>query len=209
MSSFFQQEDKLMKVLGICSSPKKKSGTTMEGLKKCMDVIAQSDLETRIVNLAEYSFSGCIDCGSCRKKLTCSQKDDFTEKLLPLLKDDSIKGIVFASPVYFGGMTSQMKAFFDRSVSFRRNGFCFANLVAGCLSVGRSRHGGQELTVMEMARSALIHGMIVVPDAPPTSHFGGNLWSGHPEGIEGDETGFRTAENLGKNVALTVKRLYA
>jgi multimeric flavodoxin WrbA len=57
---------------------------------------------------------------------------------------------------------SQLKAFFDRAVSFRRNGFRWENLISGALSVGRSRHGGQELTLFDIHRAALINGMIVV-----------------------------------------------
>ncbi len=197
-----------MKVLGICSSPKKSDSSTMFSLEKCMDAVAETGLETEVLNLADYNFSGCQDCGACAKKLTCSVDDDFRNKIIPILDDPEIKGIVFASPVYFGGMSSQMKAFFDRAIGFRRNGFRWEHLVAGCLSVGRSRHGGQELTIMDMARAAMVHGMLVVPDSAPTAHFGGNLWSGHPDGIENDGHGIKTAVNLGNSVAKIVNKLY-
>jgi hypothetical protein len=43
--------------------------------------------------------------------------------------------------------------------------------------------------------------MVVVSDGQPTSHFGGALWSGHPDGIANDTVGLETARNLGKRVA--------
>ena len=197
-----------MKVLGVCGSPKTTGSSTLFALEQCMNTIQESGVETEILNLADYSFGGCEDCGACAKQLACSQDDDFTNKIMPLLDTDQIKGFVFASPVYFGGMSSQMKAFFDRAIGFRRNGFRWEHLVAGCLSVGRSRHGGQELTIFDMARAAMVHGMIVVPDSAPTSHFGANLWSGHPEGVVHDTHGLTTAVNLGKSMAKIVQKVH-
>ena len=178
----------------------------MFALKKALDVCAGDGFDTDIIELSNYKFGGCIDCGACRKKLTCSQNDDFKEHLIPKLSDPEIAGIIFASPVYFGGITGQLKTFIDRAVIFRRNGFMFANKVAGALTVGHSRHGGQELSALDIVKAALIHGMVVVPDASPTSHFGGNLWSGHQGGIEEDEAGIATATNLGVNMARHAKK---
>jgi multimeric flavodoxin WrbA len=197
-----------MKVLGICGSPKKKNSTTLFALKKAMSAVEESGLKSQMLVLSQYSFSGCVDCGTCRKKLDCSIDDDFKNSILPVLKDNEIKGMIYASPVYFGGVTWLMKAFLDRSLLFRRNDFKFEDRVAGVLTVGKSRHGGQELAALDLVKNCLIHGMIVVPDRPPTSHFGGMLWSGIPEGIENDQMGIETAVNLGKKVAEIVKRLY-
>lgn len=197
-----------MKVVGICGSPKGDNSTTLFGLTKALEAVKEAGLETLLIDLSQYEFHGCRDCGACYSGILCSQDDDYANKILPLLNDPDIKGFIFASPVYFGGMTSQLKAFIDRSVLFRRNGFLWENLVAGALSVGRSRHGGQELTEMEILRSALIYGMVAVPDASPTSHFGANLWSGNPGGIEEDEHGIKTAINLGKKVAEITKKIH-
>lgn len=198
-----------MKIIGICGSPKTSDSTTQFALEQCLHSIATTGIKTEIIKLGEHKFNGCQDCGVCSKQLTCSQDDDFTDKIMPLLNDSEIGGFVFASPVYFGGMSSQMKTFFDRAIGFRRNGFRWEHLVAGCLSVGRSRHGGQELTIFDMARAAMVHGMIVVPDSAPTCHFGANLWSGHPDGIKQDVHGINTAVNLGNSMAKIVKKLHS
>jgi len=197
-----------MKILGICGSPRKANSTTLFALEKALAAVEERGGDTQLLRLSQYTFSGCIDCGVCRKKPDCSIDDDFKQTIIPLLKDPEVKGMIYASPVYFGGVTWQMKAFLDRSVLFRRNGFQFENRVAGVLTVGRSRHGGQELAAMDLVKNCLIHGMIVVPDSSPTSHFGGLLWSGIPGGIENDRMGIETAVNLGKKMAEIVKKLY-
>jgi multimeric flavodoxin WrbA len=196
-----------MKVLGICGSPKGSRSTTLASLKKSLAEVEKGGVETEIIDLSEYKFYGCEDCGGCSKKLTCSQNDDFRNIILPKLSDSNVKGVIFASPVYFGGVTSQLKTFMDRSVPLRRNGFLWENVVSGALAVGRSRNGGQELAVFDIIKNSLIHGMIVVSDSSPTAHFGATLWSGHPDGVENDEAGIKTAENLGKKVVEIVKKL--
>ena len=47
----------------------------------------------------------------------------------------------------------------------------------------------------------LIHNMIVVSDAIPTSHFGGIGVASEPGSVIKDEIGLKTAENLGKRIA--------
>ena len=195
-----------MKIIGISGSPKKKNSTTLFALTKAMEAIQAQNIETEILDLSQYNISGCIDCGFCRKKLDCSQRDDFKNVIIEKLNDSDVKGMILSSPVYFGGVTSQMKAFLDRCVMFRRNGFLFEDKIAGVLTVGRSRNGGQELAAMDLVKNCLIQGMIVVPDASPTSHFGGILWSGHADGVDKDVTGIKTAVNLGKKVAQIVKK---
>ena len=195
-----------MKILGISASPKKNDSTTLFALKKVLEAAENEGVETQLLDLSHYKINGCVDCGYCRNTLDCSQKDDFQKEIINILKDPEIGGIVYASPVYFGGITSQMKALIDRSVMFRRNGFMFEDKFAGVLTVGRSRNGGQELAAMDLIKNALIQGMVVLPDASPTSHFGALLHSGHTDGIENDKMGLDTAVNLGKKMANFVKK---
>lgn len=199
----------MAKIIGICGSPNGEKSTTLFALKKALEVCAQEGFETEVIDLSSKTFGGCTDCGGCRAKLTCAQDDDFTDQILPQLNTPDVAGMIFASPVYFGGVTGQMKSFLDRCVTFRRNGFLFANKIAGALTVGRSRNGGQELAAMDIVKSALIQGMVIVSDAAPTSHFGANLWSGHADGIEGDDVGIQTAVNLARNVARHARNVTA
>lgn len=102
-----------------------------------------------------------------------------------------------ATPVYMGSMTSQAKAFLDRSVLYRRNGFLFKNKLGAVLTVGGSRNGGQELTIQAVHAAMMIHDMIIVGDG---DHFGGTAWANHPDGYQEDVAGITTAKNVGKRI---------
>ncbi len=197
-----------MKIVGVSCSPRK-GKTTRTSLDKCMGAIAENfpEIETEIIDLAGLDIRGCVACGHCMKQLECSQKDDFND-LIPILKDPDLGGLILATPVYLGTMSSQCKAFLDRTVMFRRNGFLFQNIVGGALAVGGFRNGGQEASVLHIHSAMLVHDMVLVGDGKPGSHFGGTLWSGHPEGIENDEPGLNTASSLGQRVAQVALKIH-
>ena len=141
-----------------------------------------------LIELSEMKINGCVACGKCMKVLECSQEDDFV-KMIPILSDSELAGLVVATPVYLGSMTSQCKAFLDRCVMFRRNGFLLRDKVGGVIAVGGFRNGGQELTIQAVQAAMLVQDMVVVSEGRPTSHYGATLWSGHPDGIEKDAFG--------------------
>jgi multimeric flavodoxin WrbA len=197
-----------MKVVGISCSPRK-GKSTFYALETCLQVAkeAASGVETILVELSEMKINGCIACGKCMKVLECSQEDDFV-KMIPILSDSELAALVIATPVYFGSMTSQCKAFLDRCVMFRRNGFLLRNKVGGVIAVGGVRNGGQELAIQAVQAAMLVQDMVVVSEGRPTSHYGATLWSGHPYGIEKDAFGLETAQNLGKRVAEVAVRMH-
>jgi len=197
-----------MKVVGISCSPRK-GKSTFYALDTCLQAAkeAVSGVETILIELSEMKINGCIACGKCMKVLECSQEDDFV-KMIPILSDSELAALVIATPVYFGSMTSQCKAFLDRCVMFRRNGFLLRNKVGGVIAVGGVRNGGQELAIQAVQAAMLVQDMVVVSEGRPTSHYGATLWSGHPDGIEKDAFGLETARNLGKRVAEVAGRMH-
>lgn len=67
---------------------------------------------------AAKTIHGCRACDTCWTKGTaCSFKDGFTE-LEPLLENADV--IVFATPLYWFGMSSQIKAAIDRFYAYNR-----------------------------------------------------------------------------------------
>ncbi|MFH0786922.1 MAG: flavodoxin family protein [Pseudomonadota bacterium] len=197
-----------MKIVGICSSPRK-GKTTLHALEQSLAAVRETGpgIETPILELADLKIGGCLACGHCLKELKCSQEDDF-EQVIPILSDPDLAGLIIATPVYLGSMTSQCKAFLDRGVMFRRNGFMLSNKVGGVIAVGGFRNGGQELTIQAVQAAMLIHNMVVVGDSRPTAHFGGAAWSAHPGGITEDTVGLDTARNLGKRVAEVALKMH-
>ena len=126
----------------------------------------------------------------------------------PSFKGPDLGGLILATPVYLGSMSSQCKAFLDRTVMFRRNGFLFRDVVGGVMAVGGFRNGGQEASILQVQSAMLVHDMILVGDGKPGAHFGGTMWSGHPEGMEKDAPGFTTVESLGQRVAQVALKIH-
>ncbi|MFQ3549770.1 MAG: flavodoxin family protein, partial [Armatimonadota bacterium] len=61
-------------------------------------------------------YSGCTACNGCKTNSDkCVLKDDLTEVLSKTEKADVL---IFASPVYFGDITGQLKCYIDRLYSF-------------------------------------------------------------------------------------------
>ena len=196
-----------MKILGICCSPRK-GQTTFKAMEVCLAAAREvhEKIGTELVELADKKIGHCIACNICKQDLICGIDDDFG-KLIPVLADKDVAGIIIGTPVYFGSMTSQCKAFLDRCVVFRRNGWLLRDKVGGVLAVGGVRHGGQELTLQVVRAAMLCHDMICVGDGRPSGHFGAALYSGGERGIETDEAGLGTARNLGRRVAEVALRL--
>ena len=196
-----------MKILGISCSPRQEQ-TTYADLDVCFTSarLINSSIDTQLMELAGLDIRPCVACGGCKKSLECSIQDDFSS-LIPILADKEVAGMINGTPVYFGSMTAQCKAFLDRCVMFRRNGWIFQDRVAGILAVGGVRNGGQELTIQAVQAACLCQDMICVSDGRETAHFGAALWSGGPDGLENDAIGLETARNLGRRVAELACRL--
>ncbi len=190
-----------MKIIGIAASARKNKSTHFL-LEQCLDEAMKTaadrglDLNIELVELAGQTVNGCIACDTCKKGVQCSQQDDF-QPLIATLADPEVVGIILATPVYMGCMSSQAKAFMDRTVLFRRNGFMFKDKLGGAIAVGGSRNGGQELTIQAVHAGMMIHDMLIVGDG---DHFGGAAWANHPDGYQGDTVGVATARNLGRRL---------
>jgi len=197
-----------IKIVGVACSPRKGQSTAF-ALETCLAAASQAapGVETFTIDLAGKTVNGCIACGQCTKQLACSQKDDF-ESFLPILTDPALAGLIIPTPVYFGSMTNQANAFLDRSVMLRRPGSLLRDKVGGVIAVGGFRHGGQEITIQAVHAAMLIQDMILVGDGFATFHFGGTMWSGHPQGYTADGFGKDTVANLGKRVAGLAARLH-
>lgn len=114
--------------------------------------------------------------------------------LKDLLKAD---GIILGSPTYYGTMAAEMKAFIDKSVQIHGK---LEGKVGGAFSSCGGLGGGVETTVLDMAKSLLIHGMIIQGD-PWASHYG-TVSIGKPSAAAKKES-----KKLGEKVARLVKRL--
>ena len=155
-----------MMILGISGSPKK-GGNTEFMLDEALKVASERSFQTDRLLCSALKIDYCNDCGDCARGKSCPINDDM-DKFYEVL--ESADGIIVASPVYFGTVTAQLKAVFDRTITFRRQGFKLKDKVGCALTVGGSRNGGQEKAIETIHAWMHIHGMIVVGD---DRHFGG------------------------------------
>lgn len=102
-----------MLALGLMGSPRK-NGNTDFLLKTFMEELEKKGAATRLINAPEKSIKPCRGCVFCEKNGYCIQQDDdMSREIYPLLRRAEI--IVTASPMYFYGVTAQLKALIDRS----------------------------------------------------------------------------------------------
>ncbi|WP_296031384.1 flavodoxin family protein [uncultured Treponema sp.] len=83
---------------------------------------ARKNNSVEIVSVADFKVNPCIGCNSCFKREgnACFQNDDMT-KIYKKLKNTDI--LVIASPVYFYGISAQLKAVIDRLHTPMRDSF--------------------------------------------------------------------------------------
>lgn len=104
------KDTRIGKVLGIAGSPRRKGNTELL-LREFLRGSEESGLETDLNILSELNISPCTSCGSCQRDGQCVINDGMQPMYYKLLEADYI---VLASPVYFGGVSAQMKSCIDR-----------------------------------------------------------------------------------------------
>jgi multimeric flavodoxin WrbA len=99
-----------MKVLGIMGSPRRQSNTEIL-LDSALAGAEEMGAEVEKVVVSQLKVSPCREIYACLKDGHCAIKDDMQWLYERLLEADHI---IFASPIFFYGLTSQAKAVVDR-----------------------------------------------------------------------------------------------
>ena len=74
-----------------------------------------NEVEVKTVRLYGLEYKGCMSCMACKIKDKASNICKFKDALTPVLKEISqCDGLVLGSPIYFGDVTGQMRAFLER-----------------------------------------------------------------------------------------------
>ena len=83
---------------------------------------ARKENDVEVVSVADYKINPCIGCNTCftREENKCFQEDDMSKVYDKLRLADLV---VIASPVYFYGISAQLKAIVDRLHTPARNKF--------------------------------------------------------------------------------------
>jgi multimeric flavodoxin WrbA len=196
--------DETIKIIAISCSPRK-GKSTATALGVCLQAAKEVSprIETELIELAGLTINGCVAAGI---PLPPGQQDDFP-KLVPMLADPKVRGIIMGTPVYFGNMSSLCRAFLERCIVLYQDKFALSNKVAGVVAVGGTRNGGQEVTIQSVQISLFCNEMILVGNGRPGPRHGATVWSGIEGGVLKDEIGMTTVRALGRRVAEVALRI--
>ena len=99
-----------MKVLGIMGSPRKQGNTDLL-LDEVLKGAKSQGAEVEKLIVDKLKISPCREFYGCLKDGQCTIKDDMQLVYVKLLEADHL---IVASPMFFYGLTSQIKALIDR-----------------------------------------------------------------------------------------------
>jgi multimeric flavodoxin WrbA len=185
-------------IVGLCGSPRQQATEHM--LKEALRMLEEKGFETKLWTTRGKKIGFCVHCDFCLKNKVCAFKDDMQE-VYGLLKD--AEGIIFATPVYNGGVSAQTKTVMDRcraavagDVNF------FKGKVGMGIALGGDRSGGQEAALMQIITFYVLNGMIPVSGGFFGANLGATFWTKDTlEGVLQDEEGFRSLRKTVKKFA--------
>jgi len=190
-------------IVGICGSPRQQA--TEHILKEALRMLAEQGFETRFFTVRGKHISFCTHCDHCLTHKECVFKDDMQE-VYALLK--AAKGVIFATPVYNGGISAQTKAVMDRCravVASDKNFFKYK--IGMGIALGGDRIGGQEAALQQIHTFYILNGMIPVSGGFFGANLGATFWTKDTlDGAMQDEEGFRSLKKTVKKFAAFLKK---
>jgi multimeric flavodoxin WrbA len=187
-----------MIIVGICGSPRKQA--TEHVLKDALMMLSEQGFETRFFTVRGKHIEFCTHCDYCLEHKECVFKDDMQE-VYSLLKE--AKGIIFATPVYNGGISAQIKAIMDRcraAAASDRN--FFKHKIGMGIALGGDRVGGQEAALSQILTFYVLNGIIPISGGFFGANLGATFWTKDTlEGAKQDEEGFRSLRKTIKKFA--------
>jgi multimeric flavodoxin WrbA len=103
-----------MKILGIIGSPRK-GGNSAILAEQVVSGGASKWAQAECVTLSDLSIAPCTACAACKQNGGVCVIEDDMAGLIEKMK--SADALVLATPVYYGDVTAQMKAYIDRCYS--------------------------------------------------------------------------------------------
>jgi multimeric flavodoxin WrbA len=103
-----------MKILVIESSPHKKGSSNLLA-EYFIQGVEEAGHQVSIFDAARADLHPCLGCGACGMSGPCCQKDGMTGLQEQILQSDIV---VFVTPLYYFGISAQLKTVIDRFYSF-------------------------------------------------------------------------------------------
>lgn len=180
-----------MKIFGICGSPR--VNTTDYVIRNALDKLKSHGFETVLFSCAGKTIKPCMHCDYCLKNKKCIIEDDMLDVYENLQNAD---GIILATPVQSGGISSNLSTIMDRTRALEAIDY---NLLRGkigmSIAVGGDRTGGQDFAHLKNITYFMIHGIIPVSGGPFGSNLGASFWSNDSlEDVKKDEYGMESLD---------------
>ena len=133
-----------MKILGIMGSPRIKSNTDLL-LDEALRGAQSLGVEAEKITVDKLAIAPCREYYGCLKDGNCVIRDDM-DTVYPKLVEAA--GVIVASPIFFYGLSAQLKALVDRSQALWARRYVLKNLPESArkgayIAVGATR--GQHL----------------------------------------------------------------
>ena len=103
-----------MKIVVLMGSPNK-NGSTAILVDSFVQGAAEAGHNSEVIDICRADIHPCTGCVRCGYEGPCVQKDDVEVIRGKLLSADMV---VFATPLYYYGMTAQLKAVVDRFCAY-------------------------------------------------------------------------------------------
>ncbi len=187
----------VMKVLLINGSPHRR-GCVYTALEETARTLNEEGIETEILQIGREPITGCIACGYCESHGRCVQDKDSVNKVLERL--DEFDGLIFGSPVYYGGPNGQITSFMDR-LFYASHGRMAGKAAAAIVSC---RRGGATAAFDRMNKYFLMNNMIV-----PGSQYWNQIHGFTREDALKDKEGLQTMRTLARQMAWVLKCMKA
>jgi len=159
-----------MKILALNGSARKDACTAFllnTVLNSAKEMGAEVELEYIQDAILECRVPFCVCCsGPCNQSCYLGTK---LEQIFEKMCDAD--AIVIGSPSYFGTVSAQLKALFDKSGVMRAQR-SFIGKLGGAVTVGAGRHGGQQTTQRAIQDMMLVHGMVILGDSADFDDYG-------------------------------------
>lgn len=101
-----------MKALFINGSPRKNGRTAQSMEDVYYDIKKTYDCDIERIDIADINVNGCINCDACKFNGGICSSDDDTNYLMDKIENADI--LIVGTPVYFWGISSQLKAVLDK-----------------------------------------------------------------------------------------------
>lgn len=182
-----------MKAIAVNGSPRK-NGNTFLLLNIVLDELKIRGIETELVQVGGRNIHGCIACGKCADSeiAKCVFDDDIVNECIR--KIENADALIIGSPVYFGSMTAQTKAFIDRVGYATRPHKMLKGMI--CASVTSVRRNGALAAFNAINNLFTISESIIIGSSYWNQGIGREIGD-----VLHDTEGIATMKTLGQNMA--------